>query len=303
MNRHTPLVSVGIPVYNGEKFLPQALDCVLSQTFQNFELVISDNASTDRTAEICQEYVKRDSRIRYHRNDRNVGIIHNYNRVFNLCHGKYFKWAAADDLYEPDFLQLCVEVLDTNPDVIVCYSKTKIIDENGAAVEDYERPMDLSDDSPKKRFVELYTSIGECNAAFGLIRTSVLKETGLYGNYFGCDLCLLAKLTLYGKFYEIPERLFYRREHSGSSSYDKSTERQLEFFYPGTGRRIVLPAWRKLFAYLGSIVSAPVTAKDKLSLLAYVTSTARFKRKRYLKEIGTALALLTFRRHERTRAR
>jgi len=302
MSRNNPLVSIGVPVYNGEKYLPQTLDAVLNQTFQDFELVISDNASTDRTAEICREYVKRDPRVRYHRNDRNLGIIGNYNRVFNLTHGKYFKWAAADDLCEPGFLERCVEVLDTNPDVVVCYSKTKIINEHGTVVEDYDRPMDLLDDSPKKRFVELYTSIGECNAAFGLIRASVLKATGLLGNYFHCDKCLLAKLTLYGKFFEIPEYLFYRRTHSQSSSWDKSTERQIEFFYPDAKGKIVLPNWSMLFAYLGSVISAPVRSKDKLSLLAYVTYTARFKRRKYLKEIQTALALLTFKRHERTRA-
>src|SRR3989304_6465989 len=119
----TPLVSVGLPVFNGNKYIEQAIDSILAQTYQNFELIISDNASNDRTQEICQAFVARDKRIKYFRNDKNLGAAPNFNNVFNLSSGKYFKWAAYDDLLAPDFLSRCIDVLESMPDVVLCFPK------------------------------------------------------------------------------------------------------------------------------------------------------------------------------------
>jgi len=126
----TPLVSVGLYVYNGERFLEEALDSILNQTFTDFELIISDNASTDRTGEIAEGYAKRDDRIRYYRSEKNMGGGWNMRRVYELATGKYFKWAAADDLLEPDFLRRCVEILESDPGCVVAQASTKQVDEN-----------------------------------------------------------------------------------------------------------------------------------------------------------------------------
>src|SRR5436190_12174806 len=93
-----PIVSIGLPVFNGERYLRQALDSLLGQDFQDFELIISDNASTDRTAEICRAYVAKDRRIRYYRNESNIGSAPNYRRVFELARGEFFKWCSHDDV-------------------------------------------------------------------------------------------------------------------------------------------------------------------------------------------------------------
>ena len=126
-----PRVSIGLPVYNGEKFIREAIDSIFSQTFEDFELIISDNGSTDRTQQICQAYAAQDLRIRYYRNKKNIGAARNYNLVFELASGEYFKWAAHDDLCAPEYLERCVEILDRDPDVVLCYPKTSIIDEHG----------------------------------------------------------------------------------------------------------------------------------------------------------------------------
>src|SRR6267143_3848257 len=117
-----PLLSIGLFVYNGERFLEETLDSILSQTFTDFELIISDNASTDSTGEISEAYVRRDSRIRYYRGEKNMGAGWNVRRVYELATGKYFKQAAVDDLLEPDFLRRCVEVLERDPDCVVAYA-------------------------------------------------------------------------------------------------------------------------------------------------------------------------------------
>ncbi len=131
MSNLTPRVSVGLAVYNGENYLREAIDSILAQTFTDFELILSDNASTDKTQEICLEYAAKDKRIRYYRNDQNIGGIRNQIRTVELSRGEYYKLAAHDDVCAPDFLEKCVEVLDRDPSVVLCYPKTKIIDENG----------------------------------------------------------------------------------------------------------------------------------------------------------------------------
>src|SRR6267154_5510945 len=137
----TPLLSIGLFVYNGERFLEEVLQSILSQTFTDFELIISDNASTDRTGEIAEAYAKRDDRIRYYRSEKNMGAGWNIRRVYELASGKYFKQAAVDDLLEPDFLRRCVEILESDPDCVVAYAGTKEVDENGTFINNYVMPM------------------------------------------------------------------------------------------------------------------------------------------------------------------
>ena len=143
----TPRVTIGLPVYNGEKYLADAMNALLGQTFEDFELIISDNSSTDSTAEICQRYLQADSRIRYFRQPRNLGQIPNHNFVFHQARGEYFKFAACDDLYGRDLLRCCVGALDANPEVVLAHSWTAVIDENSNVTQSLEYP--LATDSPR----------------------------------------------------------------------------------------------------------------------------------------------------------
>ncbi len=143
MRNSLPYVSIGLPVYDGERFLAETLDSLLAQTFEDLELIISDNASTDRTQEICKDYLAKDRRIRYYRNDQNLGAARNYNRVFELSTGKYFKWAAHDDLCASALTERCVEVLDSEPSAVMCYARTIIIDEHGKHQKDFDDFLDL----------------------------------------------------------------------------------------------------------------------------------------------------------------
>ena len=124
-----PRVSIGLPVYNGERYLEQALNSILGQTYTDFELIISDNASSDRTKAICEEFRSKDQRIRYYRNEVNLGAGPNHDLVFRRSKGKYFKWFGYDDLIAPNFLSRCIEILDRYHTVVLCTPKTKIIDE------------------------------------------------------------------------------------------------------------------------------------------------------------------------------
>ena len=164
-------VSVGLPVYNGERYLNEALDSILCQTFEDFELIISDNASSDRTEEMCREYAKNDKRIRYSRSSENLGAAWNFNRVAGLSTSEYFRWATADDLSAPEQIQTCVEVLDRERDAVLCYPKTVLIDENGEFIRYYEDNLDLRSPSPRERLHQFLMRVGLCNVQYGLMRS------------------------------------------------------------------------------------------------------------------------------------
>lgn len=134
MADNKPLVSIGMPVYNGERFIRQALDSLLAQDYANFELIISDNASADRTQDICEGYAKSDPRIRYYRNEENIGPLNNFKKVFKVAQGQYFMWAAHDDMWHPSYVRELVKLLSDNPSAVVAMSDGEIISEQGSFV-------------------------------------------------------------------------------------------------------------------------------------------------------------------------
>jgi glycosyltransferase involved in cell wall biosynthesis len=214
LTRDKPCVSIGMPVFNGEKYVEDTLISILAQTYTDFELIISDNCSTDQTQNICQKYAAMDNRIRYYRNARNLGAPMNYNRTFELSRGEYFKWASHDDVLAPEYLQKCISVLDKDPTVVLCHSKTGRIDEKGLLVGNYDHNMRIDSQKMHERFRDLISiKHNPCWPIFGVMRSDILKRTPLHGNYPGADGNLLAEIALYGRIFEIPEYLFFRRDH------------------------------------------------------------------------------------------
>jgi len=273
MRSSLPYVSIGLPVYNGERFLTETLDSLLAQTFENFELVISDNASTDRTQEICEDYAAKDRRIRYYRNDQNLGAVRNYNRVFELSTGKYFKWAAHDDLCAPVLIKRCVEVLDGEPSVVICYARANIIDERGRHQKDYDDLMDLRSPNPHERFRDyLFRPAGLCNALMGMIQVSELRKTPLIGNYIMSDRVLLGELALRGKICELSERLFYRRLHPEQGQWANQTRSALAAWYdPANRKRFVWPTkWKHFFEYIDCIRRVPLSWHEQIWCYSYM---------------------------------
>jgi len=287
-----PRVSVGMPVYNGERFLPQAIESVVTQTFADLELVISDNASTDATADICRAYARRDRRIRYFRNATNIGAARNFNRAFQLSLGEYYKLANADDVSAPELVENCAAVLDTHPEVVLCYAQTTLIDEDGVVIQEYDDGLDLRSTSVVERFRAALQRVRLVNVLQGVVRASTLRRTGLEGSYLGSDVVLLAELTLYGQFWEIPRRLFFRRLHERAASSIHRPVAQLEFIDPSV-KGTPLCAWRHQFERMESIRRAPLAPSVKLALLAIVLRSAVSDRRNLARELverGTALA-------------
>ena len=271
MNTSTPRVTIGLPVYNGQNYLAETMESLLAQTCTDFELVISDNASTDRTEAICREYAVRDERIRYYRQEENVGASANYNRVFELARGVYFKWAAHDDLLAPTYLERCVAVLDADPDVVLAYTQAKAIDDQGQVVKVYPGKHHFSAAAPRERFYEFVLDPHPVVAVFGLMRRDVLGRTRLIGKYAGSDRPLLSELSLLGKFYEVPEHLFFYRFHEEQSwGGNKSPQAQQAWYDPRRADKITFPQWRLLREHVRSIERSPVGLADRASCYLYM---------------------------------
>jgi glycosyltransferase involved in cell wall biosynthesis len=259
-----PLVTIGLPVYNGERFIRQSLDSLLGQTFRDFRLIVSDNASTDSTAAICQEYAARDPRVVYTRNDHNIGNPRNFNKIANLTTTKYLKWSTADDYWDIHFLEKAVAVMEKDPSIALCYPGAILIDEEGKNPRPYKDFLHLMGEDSGKRYIDVLEKHQLLHQHLGLIRTSALKQTHLLGVFAGSDLNLIAELALYGKFHELPEPMFYRRFHATSGSFNRASAEHQARFYHGRGTDTPFVHWRKQLWQFRSVLTAPLSLASKL---------------------------------------
>ena len=260
-----PRISIGLPVFNGSTYLSGAIESVLSQTYAQFELIVCDNASSDSTEEIAKSYAAKDDRIRYFRNRSNVGAAPNFNLAFSYARGEYFNWLAHDDVLAPEFLSRCIEVLDADPSVVLAYSKVTIIDEMGRGVESYIKKLPTDSEDCIVRFNSLLQG-HKCFEVFGLMRHNALAKTPLMGGYSMGDGVLLARLSLLGRFVEIPEVLFYSRRHPNQSDSLRKDRRQYSAWFDSNLRnKIVFPWWRTQFEFMRLVHRAPISAAEKMA--------------------------------------
>ena len=288
-NSSEPLVSIGLPVYNGEAFLEQALVSILTQSYVNFELIISDNASADDTAQICESYAAKDRRVHYHRNKVNLGAAGNYNKVFKHSKGKYFKWASHDDLCDRTYLEKCVKVLEADPAIVLCYANTTVISPDGSVKTHYTEDLHLL--SPKvteryRQFHQRFLKKYKCNAVFGVMRKSALEGSGLIGSYEASDITLLAELALLGKVYELSEHLFYRRDHPDMSGRANPTAEAIAaWFDPANGKKRVMPMTRLLIEHARAINRVPMSLSDRIECYSLLRIFLRWKRREISQEL------------------
>jgi len=279
-----------MPVYNGERFIEEAIESILAQSFEDFELVILDNASTDRTEDICKRFSASDSRVRYLRNRSNYGIVNNFNSVFRLSSGEFFKWASSDDICAPDFLKRCVEILDGDRSVVLAYPRHIDIDEDGRRVAANQLLPDIDMNSqegsfstdPLKRFRVVMRHLGFTEQLYGLMRTDALAKTGLHAQHFNGDHILLAELCLHGRFFEIREDLFFRRVHAAMTTarvptlrlrvanVDVSPQDNTGFLW----WRLLRPYPRRLWWHALGVGRAPLTRRQRMLCYAEVARTA-----------------------------
>jgi len=260
-----PLVSIGVPVYNGEAFLERALDSLCAQDYEHLEIVVSDNASTDNTPKICRAAAERDDRVTYLASDVNRGAAWNFSRLVHVAQGPYFKWAAADDLCRPEFVSTCVSVLEADPSAVLSYPRTSLIDEDDTVVGDFTDDLAYDDGLPVRRLARVCRHVGEYHAVFGVIRTEALRDTGLLGAFVAADIVTLAELALRGRFLEHPDRLFLRRYHSGTSVIANPDARSRALWFdPNRRWRRPMPVLRVFGELLRAVHRSPLPPARRL---------------------------------------
>ena len=276
-----PRVSIGLPVYNGERYVHEAIGAVLSQTFSDFELVISDNASTDGTREICQDVARNDPRVRYYRNTQNLGAAPNFNRCFALASpSEYFKWVTYDDLITDDFLESCIDALDNDADVSLAFPATVHADAEGN-VTGHQLQADLSlvENEPGRRARRLIEYGLESPdiywTLYGLMRRSAIERTELHGNFIASDQVLLFQLALTGKFIQVPEALLIHRAHPHAWTMMTSrTPKGDALWFGGSSGSVVLPHWTLLGRHVRSILRTELSIRDKARCMGAVAHRA-----------------------------
>ena len=238
---------------------------LLAQTYADFEVVIADNASVDRTEEISRAAAANDSRIRYDRSPVNRGAAWNFNHAFTLATGTYFKWSAYDDLCERTFVERCVDALDAMPEAVLAYPQTRFIDEDGNVIRDHDDKLALTEDTAHDRLRHLITALGYANPMHGLIRADVLRQTRLHGAYPSSDYILLTELALIGRFVEVPERLFLRRLHPAMSRLaNPGAAEATIWFRPDAELRYRAESWKLVLEHVRAIARAPIPRAERL---------------------------------------
>jgi glycosyltransferase involved in cell wall biosynthesis len=262
-----PPLTIGLPVYNGEKYLRQSLDTLLAQSFGDFELIIADNASTDGTAGICREYAARDSRVRYIRHPRNIGSSPNHCFVVDEARGELFKWASDDDLYADDLLRRCVGALAEHPEAVLAHSWTVVIDESGRTIKTAAYDLGTDSPSPPQRFAGLLFASGG-DDFYGVMRTAVVRRIVPQGSYHHSDRSIVVRLALQGPFYQVPGWLYFRREHPERASRMRQNIRDYcTTMDPRRGDRMRHPMARLygeyVWSYIAAIRDAELTSAER----------------------------------------
>lgn len=287
-----PRISLGLPVWNGEAYVQACLQNMQEQTFDDFELIVADNCSTDRTFEIVQDIAASDRRIRCYRQPENLGAAPNYNDVFQRAEAPYFKWLAHDDLCAPTYLETMYKVLETRPEVVLAHARSRLIDADGEALVDddvhafidwagtlrsaYPAPDRATGDTPSDRFKSIVLHTTRAFDIFGLLRTDVVARSQLHASYYGSDIMLLAEFALYGKFYEHPEVMFYKREFAGQSRSIKTKQARDKWINPKTKIHNSLAFGRRTRSMLAAINHAPISLGEKAKCYGLVVGNVNW---------------------------
>jgi GT2 family glycosyltransferase len=197
MNDIKPLISIGMPVYNGEASICQALDSLLTQSYPHVEVLISDNASDDNTGAICREYAARDQRVRYYRNGVNLGATQNFWKVYQLSAGDYFMWAAADDVRPKTAVEDCLAALLRNRTAVMAHGPVLIKANGREELIERTNEVCLSHLKTRQRITAFTKGIKHNGIIYGLHRRDALGKC-VFGNTYGQDYLLCLQMCLLG---------------------------------------------------------------------------------------------------------
>ena len=292
-------MSTGLPVFNAQRYLAAALDSHLSQSYEDFELMVSDNGSTDGTQDICEDYARRDARIRYLRYDQNKGLSWNHSNALAQSRGHYFRWGAADDLLGDGLLSELVEILDGDAGIVLCSPRVSNIDADGIVTGTVVRSLDLQSADPLDRINAVLTRTYQMVYPQGLMRRESLMSTSRRWTYFGWDFILLFELALRGRITETERSILLRRLHQGQASrVQRDVSQGMKTIEPTFHGRLLLPHWRWTLERLRAAIDAPVSSVDRRRALSLTLRHAWWTRKELVGDVSASFRLLTGRSNQ-----
>jgi glycosyltransferase involved in cell wall biosynthesis len=280
---------MGVPVYNEENYLRETLESLLAQTCGDFEIIVSDNASTDGTEAICREFAAADPRLRYIRQTANIGAPANWNFVAREARGRYFKWSSASDLVLPHFLQSCIQPMEADSSIVLCYGKTSYIDGEGKPFQFRDNDVEALEERPSERFERICQYLSVNNEQYGLMRRDALLKTRLDRMYPHGDLVLMAELALLGKFKLLSEHLLIRRAAEGHWTGMMPDEEINALFWPGARPKARIFYIRRHLDYLWTAMSSPVSIGERLRAFQYALRLAYWRKRELRRELGVLL--------------
>lgn len=257
-----PLVTVGIPVYQGERYLPETLASARAQDYPDLEILISDNGSTDGTEELCRAAAAADHRVRYLRYDHNRGGTWNYNNLIRHARGEMLTITAADDVKLPPFVSSCVAALEeAGKGCILAVPRTRIIDADGDLIEDLgDEDLVIDESTPHERMAHFMRTVAS-HIMYGVVRTDAFRATRGMRPVAGGDVVILAELACLGWFTLVPEQSFLQRKHPGAHS---ATRAGYDAFYRPQGHsRFSFPHTRLQADLLFACLIAPVPLAER----------------------------------------
>lgn len=285
----TPRITIGMPVYNGAATIEESVASLLAQTFGDFELIVSDNASTDATGAVVQALAARDPRIRYVRQATNIGANGNYSFVAREARGKYLKWASASDWCAPTFLERCQSALEQSPDAVIAAPRTRLFEGDMCHAQDYVHDVEILDETPAARLRHLDRDMRLNNAFNGVIRLSALRRTRLIEPYQGADMVLMGHLALLGKYLLVGEPLFYRRMEPATSTALQDAEAVRRHHYPVASAHALLQAWKRNAGWLRVALTASLSLRERLNILEFVARRIYWERRALASDIRGVL--------------
>lgn len=283
-----PLVSIGMPVYNGARWLGETLRSLRVQTLPDFELIISDNASTDATATVCARYAAQDRRIRYLRNASNIGANRNYAAVLASACADYFKWASSNDLCDPRFLERCVAALEAEPDAALAYPRTVLFADDPGNGTPYDGDLSVMQDRAADRFAYVMCKMHLNNAMNGVIRTRLLRRTHL-GTFRSADIVMMGELALLGKFVRIPEQLFFRRMSEDSATLLQGRSAKERHIEPNATARLRWQSWKYQSGVMRAALQAAPSGSERVAAIIFALKSIVWSRAGLVRDVKVAL--------------
>lgn len=281
------LVSIGLPVYNGIAYLAEAIDSLLAQTYRRFELIISDNASTDGTSELCERYARSDDRVRYSRLDANIGGVHNHSRVVQLARGEYFMWASSDDRWDLRYIERCIELLQADPGLVLAYTLNATMNENGEPTGVYTPGYRLDTDDVVERFRQLTQTDNPIEPFYGLMRRDALMKTTPLRLHPGFDRFVLMELGLQGRFRQLAQPLYIRRIHTNQSVRAfPGLHARYRWINPNASKRLfVWPFLEYAVRYSGAALRLAPGLQTKLGCMWHMVKWCNWNRQQILQDL------------------